>query len=58
MENNEAIICDKCNKGKITAKKHCRLRWLVSCDSCDNKQLLYYPQLMAYIKVITYGKVF
>jgi len=53
--NEDHISCDKCKKGTITAKKICRLRWKVSCDGCDNAQILYYPQLLAYISILTYG---
>lgn len=52
----DCIICDKCKEGTITAKKICRLRWKVSCSKCDNAQILYYPQLLAYINVLTYGE--
>ena len=53
MEDN--IKCDKCNIGNIKVEKICKLRWKVTCNYCKNLLILEYPQLLAYLKILTTG---
>lgn len=47
------IKCFKCDSGSLKVERACRLKWRISCNKCDYKEILYTAQMRGLIESLT-----